>query len=157
MLVQRRGDLAGDEAVRPSGIAFGVAGAVLAFAGVASVVTGLPSAAHGLAPLAGIGDLGTRFGEFSLLLSAGMAAIVAGSILALLRARRLQPVQAGIELMVLGAVVEVCVLAASSRVGYAVDGCVLPAAVACLTGGAAIIAAGVVFIVASIVSARPIR
>lgn len=157
MLVQRRGDLADDGAVRPSGIAFGVAGAVLAFAGVASVVTGLPSAAHGLAPLAGIGDLGTRFGEFSLLLSAAMAAIVAGSILALLSARRLKPVQAGIELMVLGAAVEVCILAASSRVGYAVDGSVLPAAVACLTGGAAIIAAGVVFIVASIVSARPIR
>jgi hypothetical protein len=157
MLAQGRRDLTHDRAARPSGIAFGVLGALLTIAGVVSVVTGMPSAAHGLAPLAGIGTLGTRYGEFSLLLSAGMAAIVAGSIVALMSARRLHPGQAGIELIVLGAAIEVCVLAAGSRVGYAVDGSVLPATVACMTGGAAIVASGVVCIAASIVSARPPR
>jgi hypothetical protein len=86
-----------------------------------------------------------------------MAAIVAGSIVALMSARRLHPGQAGIELIVLGAAIEVCVLAAGSRVGYAVDGSVLPATVACMTGGAAIVASGVVSIAAAIVSARPPR
>ena len=75
MLAQGRRDLTHDRAARPSGIVFGVLGALLTIAGVVSVVTGMPSAAHGLAPLAGIGTLGTRYGDFSLLLSAGLAAI----------------------------------------------------------------------------------
>jgi hypothetical protein len=151
MSVQRRGDLAGGSAADRGGIAFGAVGALLALAGVGSVVTGMPRAAHGLAPLAGFADLSNRFGEFSLLLSAGIAALVAATIVALLGARRLRPGQAGGELIVLGAAIEVCILAASSRVGYAIDGSVLPAAVACLTGGAAVIAAGVVSLAASIV------
>ena len=152
MAAQRREDLADGGARWPSGIAFGAAGVVLVLAGVASAATGIPSAAHGLAPLAGPGDVGNRFGEFSLLLTAGVAALVAGSIVALLSARRLRPGQAGSELIVLGVAIEVCVLAASSRVGYAADGSVLPAAIACLTGGAAVIAAGVVSLVAPIVA-----
>jgi hypothetical protein len=61
-------------------------------------------------------------------------------------------------LLVLGAAVEICVMAAGSRVGYAVDGTVLPATVACLTGGAALIAAGVVAILEPVVaSAGPRR
>ena len=53
MLAQGRRDLAHDRAARPSGIAFGVLGVLLTIAGVVSVVTGMPSAAHGLGPLAG--------------------------------------------------------------------------------------------------------
>jgi len=153
MSVQRRGNPAVGGAADRAGIAFGVVGAVLAFGGVISVVTGMPRAAHGLAPLASLADLGTRFGEFSLLLSAAVAALVAGTIVALLSAGRLRPGPAGFELVVLGGAIEVCVLAATSRVGYAVDGSVLPAAVACLTGGASIVAAGVVSILAPIVLA----
>jgi hypothetical protein len=153
MSVQRRGGPAGSRVAGRAGIAFGVAGAVLTLGGIGSVVTGLPKAAHGLAPVAGLADLGTRFGEFSLLLSAGIAALVAAIILTLLAGGGLRPRPAGIELVVLGGAIEVCVLAVSSRVGYAVDGSVLPAAVACLTGGAAIVAAGVVSILASIVLA----
>lgn len=151
MSVQPRGDLPGGGAASRGGIAFSVIGAVLAFGGVSSVVTGMPRAAHGLAPLASFADLGTRFGEFSLLLSAAIAALVAGTIAALLGTRRLRPGPAGFELLVLGAAIEVCVLAASSRVGYAVDGSVLPATVACLTGGASIVAAGVVSILTPLV------
>ena len=153
MSAQRRGDLPEGSAGRLGGIAFGLIGAVLALASVVSVVTGVPREAHGLAPLTGFADLGSRFGEFSLLLSAGIAALVAATIVALLGARRLRPGPAGFELVVLGLAIEVCILAASSRVGYAVDGGVLPATVACLTGGAAIIAAGVVSILAPIVVA----
>jgi hypothetical protein len=153
MSVQRRGGPAGSRVADRAGIAFGVAGAALTLGGIGSVVTGLPKAAHGLAPVAGLADLGTRFGEFSLLLSAGIAALVAATILTLLAGGRLRPGPAGFELVVLGGAIEVCVLAASSRVGYAVDGSVLPAAVACLTGGAAIVAAGAVSILASIVLA----
>ena len=150
MVVQRR-RVADDEAGRRGGIAFGTAGAALVVLGIVSAVTGVPSAAHGLAPLGGLGELGTRLGEFSLPFSAAIAALVAGTIVALLDARRLKLGQAGIELLVLGVAVEACLLAAASRVGYAADGSVLPAAVACLTGGASIIAAGIVSIAASIV------
>ena len=184
MSVQRRGDLAGGGAasrgpvvfggaiptpgyhyvqflmpgIFVQTVAFGSIGAVLVLGGVVSVVTGAPRAAHGLAPLAGIADLGGRFSEFSLLLSAAIAALVAATIVALLAARRLRSGPAGFELLVLGAAVEICVMAAGSRVGYAVDGTVLPATVACLTGGAALIAAGVVAILEPVVaSAGPRR
>jgi hypothetical protein len=158
MSVQRRGDLAGGGAASRGPVAFGSIGAVLVLGGVVSVVTGAPRAAHGLAPLAGIADLGGRFSEFSLLLSAAIAALVAATIVALLAARRLRSGPAGFELLVLGAAVEICVMAAGSRVGYAVDGTVLPATVACLTGGAALIAAGVVAILEPVVaSAGPRR
>ena len=152
MSVQRRGDLAGGDPASRGPIAFGSIGAILIVGGVASIITGMPRAAHGLAPLAGIADLGGRFAEFSLLLSAAIAALVAATIVALLAARRLRLGPAGFELLVLGGAVEVCVMAAGSRVGYAVDGTVLPATVACLTGGAALIAAGVVAILMPVVA-----
>jgi hypothetical protein len=158
MSVQRRGDVAGGGAASRGPIAFGSIGAILILGGVASIVTGAPRAAHGLAPLAGIADLGGRFGEFSLLLSATIAALVAATIVALVAARRLGLGPAGLDLLVLGGAVELCVMAAGSRVGYAIDGTVLPATVACLTGGAALIAAGVVAILAPVVApARPRR
>jgi len=152
MTAQRRGEPADGKAGRLSGMAFGAVGAAIAIAGVVSVVTGVPAAAHSLAPATGLGDLATRFGEFSLLISAGIAALVAASIVALLGARRLQPGQAGGELIVLGVAIVVCVLSASSRAGYAANGSVLPAAVASLAGGAAVIAAGAVAIFTSLVA-----
>jgi hypothetical protein len=152
MSVQRRGDLAGGGAASGGPIAFGSIGVVLILGGIASIVTGAPRAAHGLTPLAGITDFGGRLGEFSLLLSALIAALVAATIIALLAARRLRLGPAGFELLVLGGAVEICVMAAGPRVGYAVDGTVLPATVACLTGGAALIAAGVVAILTPVVA-----
>ena len=44
----------------------------------------------------------------------------------------------------LGAAIEVCVLGAIGRIGYAADGSVLLAGVACLMGGAAVVAAGLI-------------
>ncbi len=152
MSVQRQADLAGGGAASRGPIAFGSIGAVLVLGGVASIVTGSPRAAHGLAPLTGLADLGGRFGEFSLLMSAAIAALVAATVVALLASRRLRSGPAGLELLVLGGAAEICLLAAGSRVGYAVDGTVLPAAVACLTGGAALIAAGVVSILEPVVA-----
>jgi len=43
---------------------------------------------------------------------------------------------------VLGAAIEVCVLGASGRIGYAADGSVLLAGIFCLTGGVSVLAAG---------------
>src|ERR1035437_11132319 len=53
MSAQRRGDLPEGSAGRLGGIAFGLIGAVLALAGVVSVVTGMAPGAPRLAPPAG--------------------------------------------------------------------------------------------------------
>lgn len=126
---------------------FGVVGAGLAMGGILSILTGVPTAAHGLRPPSGWGDALARLGEISPLLSAAGAALVAAAVVLLLGARRLRAVPSGVELVVLGAVVVACALGASGRFGYATDGSVLPAAVAWLSGGVATVAAGVVAVV----------
>jgi hypothetical protein len=131
-------------AARLSGVVFGALGAGLVLAGVISIATGVPHQAHNMAPLAGPGEIGGRQGEISPLLAAALAALVAAGVVLLLGARRLNPVSAAAELIVLGAAIEVCVVGAIGRIGYAADGSVLMAGVACLMGGAAVIAAGLI-------------
>jgi hypothetical protein len=97
-----------------------------------------------MAPLAGPGEIGRRLGEISPLLAAALAALVAAGVVLLLGARKLKPASAAVELIVLGAAIEVCVLGAIGRIGYAADGSVLLAGVACLMGGAAVVAAGLI-------------
>jgi hypothetical protein len=96
-----------------------------------------------MAPLAGPADVGGRLGEISPLIAAVLAALVVVSIVLMLATRRLRPETAAVELIVLGAAVTICVVGAIGRIGYAADGSVLLAGVACLTGGAAVVAAGV--------------
>jgi hypothetical protein len=129
-------------AARLSAVAFGSFGCGLIVAGVVSITTGLPRQAHNLAPLAGPGDIGGRLGEISPLIAAALAALVVASIVLMLATRRLRPLTAAVELVVLGAAIEVCVSGAIGRVGYAADGSVLVAGVACLTGGASVLVAG---------------
>jgi hypothetical protein len=131
-------------AARLSGVAFGALGTGLVLAGVISIATGLPHQAHNMAPLAGPGEIGRRLGEISPLLAAALAALVAAGVVLLLGARKLKPASAAVELIVLGAAIEVCVLGAIGRIGYAADGSVLLAGVACLMGGAAVVAAGLI-------------
>jgi hypothetical protein len=97
-----------------------------------------------MAPLAGPGEIGRRLGEISPLLAAALAALVVAGVVVLLGVRRLKPVSAAAELIVLGVAIEVCVVGAIGRIGYAADGSVLLAGVACLMGGAAVIAAGLI-------------
>jgi hypothetical protein len=61
----------------------------------------------------------------------------------MLATRRLRPETAAAELVVLGGAIAICVVGAIGRIGYSADGSVLLAGVACLTGGAAVGAAGV--------------
>lgn len=131
-------------AARISGAAFGIGGAILVIGGVASILTGRPVAAHDLAPLAGPADLAGRLGQFAPLLSAAAAAVVVAAVAALFAFGRLTPITAALELLVLGLVVDACVGSASARIGHATDGSVLGAAVACMMGGVAVIAGGVI-------------
>lgn len=126
------------------GPVFGIVGASLVLGGVVSIVTGVPAAAHGLRPIFGLRDFLARLGELSPLLSAAAAALVVAGVVILLGSRRLRAGPSAVELVVLGAVIVACVAGASGRVGYAADGSVLPAAVLCLTGGAAVVVAGLV-------------
>jgi hypothetical protein len=130
-------------AARLSTIAFGTFGTGLVLAGVVSIATGIPRHAHNMAPLAGPADFGGRLGEISPLIAAALAALVVAAVVLMLATRRLRPDTAAAELIVLGVAVEVCVIGAIGRIGYAADGSVLLAGVACLTGGASIVAAGV--------------
>jgi len=130
-------------AARLSAVAFGAFGAGLALVGVLSIATGIPSRAHNMAPLAGAADIGGRLGEISPLIAAMLAALVVVSIVLMLATRRLRPETAAAELVVLGGAIAICVVGAIGRIGYAADGSVLLAGVACLTGGAAVVAAGV--------------
>jgi len=128
---------------RLSAVAFGTFGAGLVLVGVLSIATGIPHQAHNMAPLAGPADVGGRLGEVSPLIAAVLAAGVVAWIVVMLATRRLRPDTAAAELMVLGAAIEICVVGAIGRIGYSADGSVLLAGVACLTGGAAVGAAGV--------------
>ena len=131
-----------DRAARLSAVAFGSFGTGLVLAGVISIATGIPRRAYDLAPLAGPAEIGGRLGEISPLLAAALAAVVVASIILMLATRRLRPLTAALELIVLGAAIEVCVLGASGRIGYAADGSVLLAGIFCLTGGVSVLAAG---------------
>jgi hypothetical protein len=143
-MVTDRIDATGDRQGRLSGLAFGTFGAALVLAGALSIATGVPSAARDLRPVGGLGDVTGRLGELLPLFSAVVAALVAASVAVLLATRKLRPSAASLELIVLGVAIEVCVLGAAGRIGYATDGSVLVAAVACLSGGVAVLAAGVV-------------
>ncbi len=129
-------------AARLSAVGFGAFGTGLVLAGVISIATGIPHRAYNLAPLAGPADLGRRLGEISPLLAAVLAAAVAAWIVLMLATRKLRPVAAASELIVLGAAIEVCVVGAIGRIGYSADGSVLLAGIFCLTGGVSVLAAG---------------
>jgi hypothetical protein len=131
-------------AARISGAVFASAGAIAVLAGVLSVLVGVPAQAHDLTPLAGPGEVLSRFGEMAPLLSAGIAAIVAIGVAGLLVGRRLEPQAAVTELLVLALVMEVCIGAATSRVGHAADGGVLMATVVCLMGGVGVVAGALI-------------
>jgi hypothetical protein len=131
-------------AARISGAAFAAGGALVVVGGVASILSGTPSAAHDLAPLAGLTDVTGRFGQMAPVLSAAVAAIVVAAVAGLLVSRRLEPQAAAIELLVLGLAIDMCIGGAAGRIGHATDGGVLGAAVVCLMGGTAVVAGGIV-------------
>ena len=136
-------DLGRDRAARLSAVAFGTLGVGLIVGGVVSIATGIPHRAYNMAPLAGPTDLFGRLGELSPLMAATIGALAVASVVLMLATRRLRPATAAAELLVLGMALEVCVVGAIGRIGYAADASVLLAGVACLTGGSAVIAAGV--------------
>ena len=103
--------------------------------GVISILSGKPAAAHDLAPLSGPGDLIPRLGQMAPILSAAIAAVVAVAVVALMTARRLAPVAASIELLILGLAIDVCVGGATGRIAHSTDGGVMAATVACMMGG----------------------
>jgi hypothetical protein len=131
-------------AARISGLAFAVGGAVVVIGGVVSILLGRPDAAHDLAPVTGPADLVGRFGQMAPVLAAATAALVVVVVAALLALRRLNPVAASVELLVLGLVIDLCIGGAAGHIGHATSGAVLGAAVACLMGGAAVVAGGIV-------------
>jgi len=131
-------------AARISAAAFSAAGAAVVIVGAVSILSGRPDAAHDLAPLTGPADLGQRLGEVAPILSAAIAATVAAGVACLLALRRLAPVAASIELLILGLAIDACIGGAAGRIGHAVDGGVLGATVACLMGATAVVAGGVI-------------
>jgi hypothetical protein len=131
-------------AARISGVAFAVGGAVLVIGGVASILAGRPDAAHDLAPVTGPSDLVQRFGQMAPILSAAIAAGLVLVVAVLLGLRRLEASAASLELVVLGLVIAFSVIGALGRVGHATHGGVMGAAIACLMGGTAVVAGGIV-------------
>jgi hypothetical protein len=129
-------------AARISGAAFAAGGALVVIGGVASILSGTPSAAHDLAPRAGPADITGRFGQMAPVLAAAVAAIVAVVVAGLLGSRHLEPPAAAIELLVLGLAIDMCIGGAMGRIGHAADGGVLGSAVVCLMGGTAVVAGG---------------
>lgn len=150
MAAQRPAATSSARAALASAVAFAGFGGLLVLFGAWSILTGTPAQAHDLVPLSGIGDIPRRFGEVSPLLSAAIAAVVAGAVAVLAAARRLDSRAAALELLVLGAVVEVCVIGGVGRIGHATDGSVLGAAVVCLMGGTSVFAGGIVALLAQV-------
>jgi hypothetical protein len=144
MAAQRPRTAPNARGARVSGAAFALGGAILVLIGIASILTGKPNAAHDLAPLSGPGDLFGRLGQVAPIVSAAIAAVVAGAVGVLLATRRLTPLAAATELLILGLAVVICIGGASGRIGHATDGAVLGSTVACLMGGAGILAAGII-------------
>jgi hypothetical protein len=142
-------------AARISSVVFAVAGAVAVLGGVISILVGVPAQARDLTPLSGLGDALARFGQIGPLLAATAAALVAGVVAILLARRRLDPRATAIQFLVLGLAIDVCIGGAIGRVGYAADGSVLPAAVACLMGGSFLIGGGIVATLGREREARP--
>ena len=131
-------------AARVSGAVFALGGAGLVIAGTVSILVGRPTPAYDLAPLAGPADVVTRFGQVAPVVAAAIAAIVAAVVAALLAMRRLEPLAAAVELAILGLAIGACIAGAAARVGYATDGSVLGSTVACLMGGTAVVAGGII-------------
>jgi hypothetical protein len=131
-------------AARLSAVVFTWLGAVALILAVFAILVGSPSKAYDLAPLGGLGDLTRRFGEFSPLVAASVAVVVASVVAAMVGARRLDPVAGGLQLVVLGGVAVACVLGEAGRIGHAADGGVLSATVVCVAGAAAVVAGGIV-------------
>ena len=144
MAAQRRAGTPNTRAARISGVAFSVGGAVVVLGGVASILVGQPAAAHDLAPVTGPEDLVQRFGQMAPIVSAAIAAALVVIVAGLLGLRRLQASAASMELMVLGLVIVFSIAGALGRVGHATHGGVMGAAVACLMGGTAVVAGGIV-------------
>ncbi len=144
MAAQRPKAAPNARAARASGVAFAGGGSVLVTAGVVSILVGWPSAAHDLVPLAGPADFAGRFGQVAPAVSAAVAGIVVAVVAWLLATRRLEPVAAAMELLVLGLVIEFSIVGAIGRIGHAADGGVMGATVACLMGGTAVIAGGII-------------
>jgi len=147
MAMQRQAAL-GNRVALVSAVGFTVAGGFLVLLGSASILTGQPVAAHDLAPLTGLGDVLGRLGQVGPLLCACAAALVAGVVAVTIALRRLDTAAAAAELLVLGLVVEACILGSAGRIGHATDGSVLGATVVCVMGGAAVFAAGIVALLA---------
>jgi hypothetical protein len=148
MAAQRPIAASNARAALASAVGFACFGGFFVLLGAASILTATPSQAHDLLPLSGIGDVPRRFGEVAPLLSATIAALVTGVVAMLVAARRLDALAAAIELLILGVVIEGCVLGAIGRIGHATDGSVLGAAVVCVMGGAAVLASGIVALLA---------
>jgi hypothetical protein len=144
MAAQRPRTAPNARGARVSGAAFALGGAALVLIGIAAALTGTPDAAHDLAPLTGPGDLFGRFGQVAPIVSAAIAAVVAGVVGVLFATKRLTPLAAAMELLILGMAVEMCIGGATGRIGHATDGAVLGATVACLMGGTAILAGGII-------------
>jgi hypothetical protein len=144
MAVRRSAAAPNARAARISGVAFGVGGAIVVIGSVASILAGAPNAAHDLAPLAGPNDLVGRFAQMAPLLAAAVAAMVVIAVAGLLAARRLAARPASIELLILGLTIEVCIGGAVGRIGHSTDGGVLVSSVACLMGGTAVVAGGII-------------
>ena len=130
-------------AARVSGAAFAIGGAIAVLFGVASIVTGMPNAAHDLAPLAGPADLVARFGQMAPIFSAVLGALVVVAVAAMMLRRRLAPPVASFELLILGLAIDVCIGGAAGRIGHATGGSVLGSTVVCLMGGTAVVAGGI--------------
>ena len=144
MALQRRRTAPNARAARISGAVFAAAGAAVALAGAVSILTGSPNAAHDLTPLTGPGDIVTRFGQVAPVVSAAIAALVAATVAALLATKRLAPRASAMELLILGLAIEACIGGAIGRIGHATDGAVLGSTVACLMGGTAVVAGGII-------------
>jgi hypothetical protein len=144
MAVQRRRTAPNARAARISGAVFAIGGAAVVVVGAISILVGSPNAAHDLTPLAGPGDVAGRFGQVAPVVSAAVAAFVAATIAALVATKRLAPLAAALELLILGLAVEACIGGATGRIGHAADGTVLGSTVACLMGGTAVVAGGLI-------------
>lgn len=140
-----------------SSLVFAWAGAFLVLLGSLSILAGSPARAHDLAPLGSPADVLTRPAEVAPLITAEIAAVVAIVVAFAAALRRLDAVAVAVELLVLGIVIEACVLAASDRVGHTTDGGVMGAAVVCVMGGAAIFGSGIVAPLARLPRTGPAR
>ena len=119
MAAQRQRSAPNTQAARLSGVAFAWLGTGVTLVAVVAILFGTPARAHDLPPITGFGDFTRRFGEIAPLTAASLAALVAAIVATMIGSRRLDPVGGGLQLFVLGAAVDACVLGAAGRVGRA--------------------------------------